>query len=73
MSEQAPASGTAVQHRLKRTVERRFVPYRRLSSSPGLPCREPHVPRTGSELRVTVLAVWEPRQTLQLRDLGSRT
>jgi hypothetical protein len=58
---------------LRRAVERSFVPRRRLSSSPGLPCWEPHVPGTGSDLRVTVLAVLEPRQIPRLPELGLRT
>lgn len=58
---------------LRRAVERSFVPCRRLSSSPGLPCWEPHAPGTGSDLRVTMLAVLEPRQIPRLPKLGLRT
>ena len=58
---------------LRRAVERSFVPRWRLSSSPGLPCREPHAPGTGSDLRVTVLAVLGPRQIPRLPELGLRT
>jgi hypothetical protein len=58
---------------LRRAVERSFVPRRRLSSSPGLSSREPRAPGTGSDLRVTVLAVLEPRQIPRLPELGLRT
>jgi hypothetical protein len=63
---QRPASRHPGAACLRRAVERSFVPCRRLSSSAGLPGREPHVPGTGSDLRVTVPATLEPCQIPEL-------
>jgi hypothetical protein len=49
------------------------VPGWSFPSSPEPLCREPHVPGTGSDLPVTILAVCESSQALACLTTGPRT